>query len=135
MCLLRVAGGDCARAAAIHDGSRVSSLRNGPKSRFKRTYAKQSIELEVNGIGPFSLAGSRLDSGACCHIEVQDRKAHLEIQTNKGLVKTTYPRLGGSSRRCDSLKAGQFVLWEITRLATEVECKCSNDMNTLDQPM
>lgn len=31
----------------------------------------------MNGMGPFSLWGSRLDSGACCQTEVQERSALL----------------------------------------------------------
>jgi hypothetical protein len=42
-----------------------------------RTYASASKELDVNGIGPFSLFGSRLDSDACCQPEVQDLSPHL----------------------------------------------------------
>lgn len=58
-------------------GSLVSSLRYGPRFNESRTYAKPRSELEVNGIGPFSLWGSRLDSGACCQTEVQERSALL----------------------------------------------------------
>lgn len=35
----------------------------------------------MNGIGPFSLCGSRLDSGACCHTEVQERRARLWVES------------------------------------------------------
>lgn len=66
-------------ARAMSVGSRVSSRRKGPKWRYIRTYANASRELEVNGMGPFSLFGSRLDSGACCQPDVQERRPRLPL--------------------------------------------------------
>lgn len=65
------------KQSAIIVGSRVSNWRNGPMLRKSRIYASPSSELEVKAIGPFTFSGSRLDSGACCHIKVHDRRAPL----------------------------------------------------------
>jgi hypothetical protein len=44
-----------------------------------RTYATTNRALEVKGIGPLSLLGSRIDSGVCCHNEVHERNARLTV--------------------------------------------------------
>ena len=74
---LRSTLGDRHSARAIREGSRVSSWRKGPKFRYMRTYASPRSELDVKGIGPFSLFGSRLLSGACCQPLVQERRPRL----------------------------------------------------------
>lgn len=76
---LRDGDGAFAIPAAMSDGFRVSSARCGPKFTHARIYARPRRALDVNGIGPFSFEGSRLDSGACFHTKVQDRSARLRI--------------------------------------------------------
>lgn len=71
--------GAFAIVAAINDGFWVSSARWGPKFIHARIYARPRRALDVNGIGPFSFEGSRLDSGACFHTRVQARSARLCI--------------------------------------------------------
>lgn len=65
--------------AAINHGFRVSSAQWGPKFIQERIYARPRRALDVNGIGPFSFEGSRLDSGVCFHTRVQDLSARLCI--------------------------------------------------------
>src|SRR5690242_16366775 len=75
----RSISGSCARPAAMTFGSRDSRWRYWPISRESLTYATTSKALEVKGIGPLSLFGSRIDSGVCCHSEVQERRARLTV--------------------------------------------------------
>ena len=76
---LRSMSGNRASPAAIVLGSRDSRCRCCPMSSESRTYATTNKALEVKGIGPLSLLGSRIDSGVCCHSEVHERSARLTV--------------------------------------------------------
>jgi len=72
---LRTNGGEFLNAHAIRVGSRVSSLRHGPRSEWSLMYASRSRAVELNATGPWGLSGSRLDSGVCSHPACQTLRA------------------------------------------------------------
>lgn len=52
-------------------------------SKASRVYARPSNDVEVNGMGPLGLRGSRLGSGARCHWEVHARREFLESASQR----------------------------------------------------
>jgi hypothetical protein len=52
--------------------------------RLRRMYATTRSALDVKGIGPLSLLGSRMDSGVCCQREVQERRARAMVDSSVG---------------------------------------------------
>lgn len=77
---LRIRGLESSNVEAICRGSLVINALQGPRSSWRRVYANPSNAVDVKGIGPLGFRGSRLDSGASCHVDVQRRKAFLSSQ-------------------------------------------------------
>jgi len=76
----------------------------------------------VNGIGPFSLFGSRLDSGACCQPDVQERRPRL-LLSDVGR---------GKYGRGDSLKLLHLFVRKCCGAGRNRKAQITHDMDALE---